>query len=169
MLSLLFLVRTGIVIIKNTIFPKKHIFIDHLDRFLPLKYNHERFLTSKFLLCRNAGEYNSTIPPALSNTLDHFPPSSYAFKPAVLITYSAGMFGGLRASMHLRDTCAELGCIALGSTLTIGQAQKVLDENGNTTEENSPLPGRLQRIITMMEWYGQAMRRQRNEAGVPKL
>ena len=35
-------------------------------------------------------EYNSTIPPALSNMMDHFPPRSYAYKPTGICTYSPG-------------------------------------------------------------------------------
>ena len=35
-------------------------------------------------------EYNRTAPPALTNFLDHFPPNSYSFKPAAIITYSMG-------------------------------------------------------------------------------
>ncbi len=37
-------------------------------------------------------EYNSTIPPALSNMLDHFPPSSYAYRPTGIVNYSVGQY-----------------------------------------------------------------------------
>ena len=42
-----------------------------------------------------SGEYNHSIPPALSNLLGHFQ-SEYYFKPAALAVYSAGGFGGAR-------------------------------------------------------------------------
>ncbi len=71
--------------------------------------------------------------------------------------------------MHLRDMCAELGCIAIGPAFTIGTAQKALDEEGKPAEPESVLPGRLNRIVTMLEWYAEAMRHQRSTAGVPKL
>ena len=35
-------------------------------------------------------EYNSTLSPALTNTLDYFPPSAYRHKPVSIITYSLG-------------------------------------------------------------------------------
>ncbi len=35
-----------------------------------------------------SGEYNESIPPALTNMMDHFPPKAYAFKPCALVTYS---------------------------------------------------------------------------------
>ena len=37
-----------------------------------------------------SAEYNYSIPPALSNMLDHFPMSSYAFKPTGIAVYSMG-------------------------------------------------------------------------------
>lgn len=35
-------------------------------------------------------EYNYTLSPALTNMIDHFPPSSYRHKPAGVVTYSMG-------------------------------------------------------------------------------
>jgi len=39
-----------------------------------------------------SAEYNHSIPPALSNMLDHFPPASYAYKPSGIVCYSTGKF-----------------------------------------------------------------------------
>lgn len=38
-----------------------------------------------------SAEYNHSIPPALSNMLDHFPLASYAYKPSGIVCYSTGM------------------------------------------------------------------------------
>jgi len=35
-------------------------------------------------------EYNHSIPPALSNMLDHLPLASYAYKPSGIVCYSTG-------------------------------------------------------------------------------
>ncbi len=35
-------------------------------------------------------EYNFTLSPALTNMVDHFPPSSFRHKPAGVVTYSMG-------------------------------------------------------------------------------
>ena len=35
-------------------------------------------------------EYNCGIPAALSNMMDHFPPSSYRHRPCSIVTYSMG-------------------------------------------------------------------------------
>ena len=42
-----------------------------------------------------SGEYNHSIPPALSNLLDHFL-EEYFFRPSAIVCYSAGAFGGVR-------------------------------------------------------------------------
>jgi chromate reductase len=36
-------------------------------------------------------EYNSTIPPALTNLLDYFPLGSYRHKPVSIVSYSMGI------------------------------------------------------------------------------
>lgn len=35
-------------------------------------------------------EYNRQMPPGLTNLIDHFPPSSYAYRPSALVSYSLG-------------------------------------------------------------------------------
>jgi len=37
-----------------------------------------------------SAEYNHCIPPALSNLLDHFPGSSFSYKPSGIVCYSMG-------------------------------------------------------------------------------
>jgi len=37
-----------------------------------------------------SAEYNHSIPPALSNLLDYFPGSSFAYKPSGIVCYSMG-------------------------------------------------------------------------------
>ena len=48
-----------------------------------------------------SGEYNHSIPPALSNLLDYFI-EEYLWRPSAIVCYSAGAFGGVRAAMQLR-------------------------------------------------------------------
>lgn len=33
-------------------------------------------------------EYNHSVPPALTNLLDHFSPAQYHFKPSGIVSYS---------------------------------------------------------------------------------
>src|SRR4029077_18835580 len=41
-----------------------------------------------------SGEYNHSIPPALSNVLDHFL-EEYFWRPSGIVCYSGGPFGGV--------------------------------------------------------------------------
>merc|ERR1719238_1421738 len=58
-----------------------------------------------------SAEYNCTIPPALTNLLDHFPLSAYRHKPVSIVTYSKGPFGGVRCTVALRSFLGELGLV----------------------------------------------------------
>ena len=44
--------------------------------------------TSGFIIVN--AEYNCTIPPALTNLLDYFPPAIFLHKPVSIVTYSMG-------------------------------------------------------------------------------
>src|SRR5262245_58507648 len=54
-----------------------------------------------------SGEYNHSVPPALTNLLDHFL-EEYFFRPSAIVCYSSGQFGGVRAAVHLRALVSEL-------------------------------------------------------------
>src|SRR5262249_3544420 len=55
-----------------------------------------------------SGEYNHSVPPALSNLLDYFL-EEYRWRPSAIVCYSTGAFGGVRAAMQLRAMLCELG------------------------------------------------------------
>ncbi len=55
-----------------------------------------------------SGEYNHSIPPALSNLLDHFL-EEYFWRPSAIVCYSAGGFGGVRAAMQFARCSASWG------------------------------------------------------------
>ena len=55
------------------------------------------------------GEYNHGIPPALKNLLDHYLPEWY-FRPAAIMSYSGGRYGGVRAAVIL-DGRAPNACL----------------------------------------------------------
>ena len=101
-----------------------------------------------------SGEYNHSIPPALSNLLDHFL-EEYFFKPSAIICYSAGPFGGVRAAVQLRAMLAEMGMSSIPSVLPFPQAQNMLDENGQPTGDR---PGKAaDRFFDELEWYANAL------------
>ena len=70
-----------------------------------------------------SAEYNHSIPPALSNTLDHFL-EEYFWRPSGIVCYSAGRYGGVRAAMQLRAMLGELGTPSIPSLLPIRRSDK---------------------------------------------
>src|SRR5438045_1533948 len=80
-----------------------------------------------------SAEYNHSVPPALSNLLDHFL-EEYFFKPSAIACYSAGPFGGVRAAMQLRAMLAELGTPSIPSLLPFPQVHDVLFDEGQPAD-----------------------------------
>jgi NAD(P)H-dependent FMN reductase len=108
-------------------------------------------------------EYNHSIPPALSNLLDHFL-EEYFFRPSAIVCYSAGAFGGVRAAVQLRAMLCELGMPSIPSMFPIPKIRSALDEAGTSTDR--ALDSRFTRFATELEWYGEALRAARRN-GVP--
>lgn len=105
-----------------------------------------------------SGEYNHSLPPALKNLLDHFQ-REYFFKPAGICSYSAGPFGGVRASVHLRDIMSELGMASIPVVFPVSKVSKAFDEEGNALEE--AYDRRVGRFLDELVWYMEALSRQR--------
>merc|ERR1739846_60215 len=94
-----------------------------------------------------SAEYNCTIPPALTNLLDHFPLSAYRHKPASIVTYSMGPFGGVRATVALRPFLSELGMVILPSTVSIPTIQNSGITEEGTTKENERVDKNMKKTL----------------------
>jgi NAD(P)H-dependent FMN reductase len=101
-----------------------------------------------------SAEYNNSIPPALSNLLDHFL-EEYFFRPSAICCYSAGRYGGVRAAMQLRAMLAELGMPSIPSLLPIGGVQHVLAQDGSVLDAKAV--GGATKFLDEFEWYGRAL------------
>ncbi len=110
-----------------------------------------------------SGEYNHSIPPALSNLLDHFL-EEYFWRPSAIACYSAGAFGGVRAAMQLRAMLCELGTPSIPSLLPVPRVQDAFDDEGRPLDQ-SYVP-RAARFLDELEWYANALKAAR-AAGVP--
>jgi NAD(P)H-dependent FMN reductase len=108
-----------------------------------------------------SGEYNHTVPPALSNLMDHFL-EEYFFKPSAIMCYSAGSFGGVRAAMTLRAMLAEMGTPSIPSLLPVPRVQTAFDDDG--TPADDAWYRRAERFLTEYEWYANAMKRARERS-----
>ena len=110
-----------------------------------------------------SGEYNHSIPPALSNLLDHFL-EEYFWRPSAIVCYSAGPFGGVRAAMQLRAMLCELGTPSIPSLLPIPTVQDAFDDDGRPRDE--AYHRRAARFFDELEWYAGALKEARRP-GVP--
>jgi NAD(P)H-dependent FMN reductase len=110
-----------------------------------------------------SAEYNHSIPPALSNLLDHFL-EEYFWRPSAIVCYSQGQFGGVRAAMQLRALLCEVGMPSISSLFPLPKVQDLLDEEGRPIDAR--LDGRFSRFADELEWYARAFAAERRN-GVP--
>ena len=102
-----------------------------------------------------SGEYNHTIPPALANLLDHFM-EEYFYKPSAIVCYSAGSFGGVRASVALRSILAEIGMPSIPSVFPIPKVQDAFDDSGRA--KVAFYDQRVGKFLEELEWYATALK-----------
>ncbi len=110
-----------------------------------------------------SAEYNHSVPPALSNLLDHFL-EEYFFKPSAIACYSPGAFGGVRAAMQLRAMLAEMGMPSIPSLLPFPKVHEALDADGRPASERTDKAAG--RFLDELEWYAGALQAARAR-GVP--
>ncbi len=102
-----------------------------------------------------SGEYNHSIPPALTNLMDHFL-EEYFFRPSGIVCYSAGAFGGVRAAMQLRAFLAEIGTVSIPSLFPIPKVQEAFDEQGKPANER--MHDYIKTFLAELEWYAYAIK-----------
>jgi NAD(P)H-dependent FMN reductase len=110
-----------------------------------------------------SGEYNHSLPAALKNLLDHFQ-AEYFWKPAGIVTYSGGPFGGSRVAVHLRAVLGELGMVTLPSMFALSRVGASFDDDGNAIDDS--YIRRSKKFLDELEWYATGLKAARNN-GVP--
>lgn len=111
-------------------------------------------------------EYNHSFGPALGNTMGHFGGSCYAFKASLIVTYSLGQYGGVRAGMSLRPFLSELGCLPVSSILSYPKVNEVFDPKGRFKDgqDAKRWNNYAGKCIAQLEWVGSAMKLHRQRA-----
>ena len=108
-----------------------------------------------------AGEYNWGVQPGLKNLTDHFL-EEWFWRPAAIVSYSAGRIAGARAGVQWHGTLSEMGMIVISSTLTVGPITQALTSDGRPLGEAGQLLDRsFTRFADDLAWWTEAAKLQR--------
>lgn len=110
------------------------------------------------------GEYNHGIPPALKNLLDHYL-QEWFFRPAAVMSYSAGRYGGVRAAVQLRPVLGELGMVSISTILAVPGVSDALAEDGSPKADY--LDKSAASFLDELHWWAEASKTQREANGTP--
>lgn len=114
-----------------------------------------------------AGEYNRGVQPGLKNLTDHFL-EEWFWRPAGIISYSAGRLGGALAGEAWHATLSEMGMIVISSRVSVGGITQTLDERGNPLgDAGQSMVGAFTRFADDLTWWAEAARRQREHRAPP--
>ena len=102
-----------------------------------------------------SGEYNHSIPPALTNLLDYFL-EEYFYRPSAIVCYSATPFGGVRAAMQLRALLAEVGMSSIPSIQPIPKVGEALSAEGVALTQQ--LAEKSDKFFAEFDWYMAALK-----------
>jgi len=112
-------------------------------------------------------EYNRTLPPALTNFMDHFPPTLFHHRPSAIVSYSIGSQGGMAANMALRGFLCEFGCAPIPINCAIGDVSSNINEEGNVSEDR--LKDKGKKMVDQLGWYAKALKEAKTKKEVPQL
>lgn len=110
------------------------------------------------------GEWNHGPPPALVNLLDHFL-EEYRHRPASVVSYSLGSFGGVRGITALQPMLIEMGFVPLSTTVPVPHVSDAFDEQAEPADPDA-WHRRFARLVDELEWYARALRAARQH-GLP--
>jgi NAD(P)H-dependent FMN reductase len=114
-----------------------------------------------------AGEYNWGVQPGLKNLTDHFL-EEWFWRPAAILSYSAGRIGGARSNLIWHGTLSEMGMVVISSTITVGPIAEALDENGQPQgQAGAALQRAFPRFMDDLAWWTEAAKSQRQRRKPP--
>ncbi|HLZ97992.1 MAG TPA: NAD(P)H-dependent oxidoreductase [Steroidobacteraceae bacterium] len=107
------------------------------------------------------GEYNWGMQPGLKNLTDHFL-EEWFWRPAAVVSYSAGRLAGARSNTLWHGTLSEMGMVVISSTLTVGSIAHALSPAGEPQgEAGEVLEKTFPRFADDLAWWAQAANNQR--------
>src|SRR5882757_1249400 len=107
------------------------------------------------------GEYNWGMQPGLKNLTDHFL-EEWFWRPAAIVSYSAGRLSGARANLLWHGTLSEMGMVVISSTLTVGPIGQSLSPDGAPIGDGgAQLQKSFLRFADDLAWWAEAAKDQR--------
>ena len=113
------------------------------------------------------GEYNWGVQPGLKNLTDHFL-EEWFWRPAAIVSYSAGRLSGARAAMAWHGTLSEMGMVVVSSTIAVGPIGQTLSDGGEPIgEAGQALESAFPRFADDLMWWVDAAKAQRVRKAPP--
>ncbi|MDF0584066.1 NADPH-dependent FMN reductase [Bradyrhizobium yuanmingense] len=113
------------------------------------------------------GEYNWGVQPGLKNLTDHFL-EEWFWRPAAIVSYSAGRLAGARAATAWHGTLSEMGMVVISSTIAVGPIGQTLSADGQPTGEGGKaLEQSFPRFADDLMWWVEAGKAQRQRKAPP--
>lgn len=113
------------------------------------------------------GEYNWSVQPGLKNLTDHFLEEWY-WRPAAIVSYSAGRAAGVRAGLAWHGILSEMGMVVISSSLAVGGIGQAFDAAGEPAGDGGAALSRaFPRFAGDLLWWAEAARAQRARVAPP--
>src|SRR5450631_1216592 len=113
------------------------------------------------------GEYNWGVQPGLKNLTDHFL-EEWFWRPAAIVSYSAGRLSGARSGVLWHGTLSEMGMVVISSTLAVGPLSQTLSATGDPIgEAGQGLQKAFPRFADDLALWTEAARCQRTRRAPP--
>ncbi len=113
------------------------------------------------------GEYNWGIQPGLKNLTDHFL-EEWFWRPAAIVSYSAGRLSGARAATAWHGTLSEMGMVVISSTIAVGPIGQTLSADGEPIGPSGEAVAKaFPRFADDLMWWVEAAKAQRERKAPP--
>jgi NAD(P)H-dependent FMN reductase len=113
------------------------------------------------------GEYNWGVQPGLKNLTDHFL-EEWFWRPAAIVSYSAGRLSGARAATAWHGTLSEMGMVVVSSTIAVGPIGQTLSADGEPIGAGGEaLAKAFPRFADDLTWWIEAAKAQRQRKPPP--
>ena len=113
------------------------------------------------------GEYNWGVQPGLKNLTDHFL-EEWFWRPAAIVSYSAGRLSGVRAGTAWHGILSEMGMIVVSSAISVGPISQAFSADGEPTGgAGRTLEASFPRFADDLMWWVEAAKTQRQRKQPP--